>query len=321
MFYTTDTLLSAIKLACLAPVAQQTFADSDLVTLLNEEIQITLVPQILSARSDFFLRKKTVSLVANTSDYALPERAIGNALKQVFYLDSNGNRKMLIHEDVEVLNTTATATTGAAPSYFFFHGDKITVYPTPTTATGSLELWYFLRPNQLVVTTSAAKITNVATNGSNQDLTVNTDLTGSVSASTTLDLLSGKSPFQLWASDVVCQSATSTVISVPTASVTDSGGTVLPAVGDWVCLSQQAVIPMVPQELHPLLPQMVAGRLMDALGDDRKGKMIMDRLNKQQKAAFNMIVNRIENQPDKIIRRSGLLEASGFGLGANTYYR
>lgn len=312
MFYTTDTLIDSVKNGALVPVSQATFENSDIIDMANSEMQLRIAPDLISMREDFFLRSKTVSISSNISRYAMPERALGNALKDLFYVDTNSNKFPLKKINIHDISTNSAS--GGYPLYFFLQGDYINVQPIPSSASGSLEIWYYERPNQLVLTASCAKITSIATNGSNKEFTVNTDLSSSLSAGSYVDFLSGKSPFLTWSTDVPIVSISSTVISVATSNVLDqASSSALPQVNDYICPAQKANIPMIPQEAHPLLSEMVQEKIIQAFGDGEKLAQIKASIIEMRKQLFNICQNRVESANELAINRRGLNRMIGPG--------
>ena len=318
MYFTTDSLLTSIKTRALIPTSQSTFQNSDLINFANEEMQIKLVPDLISIREDFFLRSKTVAITANNSRYPVPERCLGNALKDVFYLDANNNKYPI--RRINIHDVVTNVASGSLPQHFYMLGDRINLVPTPSSATGSIEIWYYERPNQLALTASCAKITAINTSGANQVFTVDTDLSSSWSTSTYVDILSGKSPFLTWAIDCAVVGITSTTITVATSGVVaQDGTTVLPQVNDYVCQAQYANIPMIPQEAHPLLSEMVAARVVQALGDSEKLALITANINEMRKQVFAMCSNRVENALQSVINRRGFNRMIGPGWNTSFY--
>lgn len=315
MFYTSDTLITAVKSRSLIPSSQATYLSANFLDFANSELQIKIVPDLISIREDFFLKKKVVSITASNSRYPIPERAVGNSIKDLFYLDSSGSKYPIPR--INIHDTSSNNASGSSPSNFYLYGDQIVLEPRPSSSSGSIEIWYYERPNQLVLTAAVAKITAVNTSGSNQVFTVDTDLTGSITNGTTkLDILSGKSPFLTWAIDCVAQSSSSTTITVTTASVAaEDGTTVLPQVNDYVCLAQQANIPMIPQELHPLLAEYVCRTAVQGFGDSEKLAQIDKNIIEMRRQALTIVANRVENAAETVVNRRGFNALSGFGWG------
>ena len=90
-YYTTDTLIDSVKRRISYPLSQNTFQYSDIVSFLNEELQLSAVPAVKMEHEEYFVFKKTVPLVNGISRYEIPDRAIGMALRDVKFSDSEGN--------------------------------------------------------------------------------------------------------------------------------------------------------------------------------------------------------------------------------------
>lgn len=305
MIYTTELLIASVKRRSLAPVSQKTFQDADIVVLLNEELYGSLVPDLLSVREDFFLRSKVIPLVASVNHYGVPERAIGNSLKDLFF-NRPGSSAKLVLARVPVREGAVLSVQTGEPSGYFLRADEIVLTETPKTSTGSIEPWYFSRPNELVPTSSCGKITAISSVSGTTTFTIDTDISGALTVGTLFDVLSYKSPFKLWAEDAVVTAVTSSSVSVLTSSVSDESGTVTPVVGDYVCPAQKSNVPQIPSEFHTILAQMVAARLMEALGDLQKLQAINVKLGEMRKQAFSMVANRVESSPPAVLNRTGI---------------
>src|SRR5687768_12660540 len=89
--YTSDELVSSIKVRARVPTSQNTFTEARIRKLCDEEIAIGLVPKILAVRENYFLRSYTTNVVSGVSDYRIPDRAIGVKLRAVQMSDTCGN--------------------------------------------------------------------------------------------------------------------------------------------------------------------------------------------------------------------------------------
>ncbi len=307
MFYTTDQIIEVVKTRCLMPSSQATFTDSDIIRFVNEELQTKLVPQIISQREDFFLYKEEVTIVANQSSYTLPERAIGNNFKDIFYVDTGGNKFPIQRMNIE--DIPYWPENGQYLNRFYMLGDSWVLYPTPNQATGHIDVWYYERPNQLVANNQCGQITGIAVGATTTVYTVN----NSVAAYAELDFLSGRSPFALQAKNVVPVSSTSTTVTITNTDVENNANVMLPRVGDYINQAQYACIPMVPEDAHPLLTEMVAGRIVQALGDTQKMQDINQNIAVMQNQFFQLIANRPEQRLQRTVNPTGLHRSAGFG--------
>jgi len=295
MYYTTDRILTAIDANTMYPTSSQTESESDILDMLNEELQLNVVPVMHSVREDFFLRTTQFDVVANVSKYPVPSRALGNALKHVFYIDNSGTRTQMFRMTITDLANTQV-TTGYNSNQFYVMGDEIVLFPTPPGG-GTLEMWYYERPNQLVKTADVAKITALSSVGGTTTFTVDTDLTATLAVGDNVDFLNAQSPFLLWAQSVPVTAITTTTIAVLTVDITNEAGLLeLPGIDDFICLEGQANIPMIPEEFHPILVQAVNMRIMMTIKDDKGYAMAKAKMDTQLSYLRQMIGNRIEDQ-------------------------
>lgn len=310
MFYTTDQILSAAKLSSFVPIGQTTFQDSDLLTLLNEEFSLKMVSAILKQRENFFITSVNTTLTKNVGYYPIPPRAIGNALKKILYRYDGTllERGLPMGQTDDYWRYSGNAY--AEPQVFVMEGDQIGVLPVPTVTQNSLQVYYPERPSQLVMVASCGNISSVSSVSGTTTFTVDTDLTASLSVGSLVDFLSIKSPFRLTAKDVAITAITSTTIAVATSAVSDVNSVVLPAKLDYVCPAQMACIPMVPQEFHPILPQMVEARLLKALGHIDKMSATKQSIMEAFSEAFHLISNRVESESPRVNNRRGILAAA-----------
>lgn len=312
----TEDLTDSIKRRTLAPISQQTFQDSDLIELANEEMEIDLIPEIISVRNDFFKVSTTINLTVGLARYRIPQRAAYGSLVDVFFIYTNGKRFTIPVMPLDKLPTLDMSVTRNIPLGFSLESDELVIWPAPNV-TGQIEIWFYSRRNQLVPTADCAKITSISTVSGTTTFTVNTDLSAALSVGSKIDIISTKSPFQNWAESVAITAITTTTIAMLSTDIDDAVGTVLPTVGDYICAEMTSCIPQVPQEFHAVLAQMVAARLMEGLGDLQKLEAVNGKLAAMKKQALGMIQQRIENKPDPIVIRNGLMD----GLLGRRYTR
>lgn len=161
---TTNDLVAAVQRKISFPTSQSTFQTSDILAFINEEMMISQVPSVLQYHQEFFVYKAYVPLISFKTRYPIPNRAIGMKLRDVFYVDQNGN-----YYEMTRVNPEEKAwfqrdfNTGRQPYPYYLEGNDIvftsTQIPNPT---GYLQISFFIRPNQLVTDDNAAIITNFA---------------------------------------------------------------------------------------------------------------------------------------------------------------
>jgi hypothetical protein len=307
MGFLVEDLLISIKSRTLAPISQSTFADADLITIADEELRDSIVPTIMEAREDFFRASLDRILVSGIDKYLIPERAIGNALKGVSYVDANGREYPRLPREKSSNADIYSGSTAAQPVMFDIEGDRVIVLPKPLNPSGLLRLRYYMRPNQLIATAQAAKILSTSSLAGLTTFTVDTDQSAVLLPGAKIDFVRSTSPFLLWAFDVVIQSITATTIVVNTSDVQDVNGLIYPQATDYICPAKQSNIPMIPMEYHSVLAQKCAERILESLGHSEKLQAAMAKGKEKEMAASKVISNRVEDSPKTIVNRNGFM--------------
>lgn len=158
---TSDDLIATVKRNIAIPISQRTFTETDILAFLNQELLISQVPDIMTFHEEYFVHSQDIPLVSNQRRYPVPERAIGQKLRDIFYVDDNGNlfEMVRVNPDDKAYWQWNNANTNSAYIYYLEGNDVVLAPfspPNPTNPTGSLRVSYFLRPNQLVPNDEAA---------------------------------------------------------------------------------------------------------------------------------------------------------------------
>lgn len=305
MSYFTEDLISSIKNRSLAPISQATFTESDLLSLASEELRTKLASDLIKIREDFFQTHKIVPLIGGIATYGIPERAIGDALKSVSYVDQNGQvRPPMPRGDSTDEGYYSIA--GGTPARFYIEGDELVLIPKPLNSVGSLKLVFPMRPSRLIATSECAKITGISNDGSTATFMVNTDLTSSLSVGDSVDFVSVKSPFKCWSIDAEITQITDTQIDVALDAVIDDIGNIEPRVGDYICPAGFSNIPQIPIELHPVLAQTTVVKLLQSLGDRAKMEAAKVELREMREEVGIVTKNRVESTPQRANRRTSI---------------
>jgi hypothetical protein len=149
-YYTSSTLVEAVQRRASVPINQSTFSSDDFLALANEEIQTIIVPLIMNMHEDYYSYPEVFPIISNQSRYPIPPRAIGQELRDAFYIDNGGNIRELTRLEED---DRAYYQNGGSNNYvgFYFEGnDMVMSPPIQQGATGNLLLVYYFRPNQLV---------------------------------------------------------------------------------------------------------------------------------------------------------------------------
>ena len=295
MRYTSDDIITAVKRNASIPTSQKKFQNADFLAWMNEELQLTIVGELLSLREDYFVTSSTTALVANQDDYAIPSAAVGWKLEGVWYVDSAGEENKLSRVS-RSQRDMYTSSDGSAPAAFYFNGDNITVIPgIGSSASGSLKFDYVRIQNELVLEGSCGLISSVAIAGTDYQITVS-----SVPSTTNgADVISGVNPF-----GIIARASTATVAgSVITCAIADFDR--VPVAGDFVAANGETPIPNIPEDYHPILAQALTMRCLtnDQAMLQTQGMVLGNMLERMRKRSLR----RVNNSPRKIVSRNSIL--------------
>jgi len=155
---TSDDLIASVKRKIALPINQRTFSEEDILAFANEEIMISQVPDIMMYHEEYFVYSEDVLLVANQERYPIPERAIGQKLRDVFYKDLSGNlfEMTRVNPDDKSYFQSSVGNINQSGRYYLEGNDLVLTPLNVASPTGWLRFSYFLRPNQLVPNAEAA---------------------------------------------------------------------------------------------------------------------------------------------------------------------
>lgn len=305
--YTSNTLIDSVKRRAAIPASQSTFLPDDILAFANEEMNIGLVPTILRLHEDYFLYTEDIPLVANQSRYVIPHRSIGNKLRELAFKDTNGNIFEMTRISVDDLPDYNGPYQQSHQYTYYIESNEVVLVPSiGSSVSGYLVMSYYLRPNNLVTDDRGAVIS--AINTSTGELTLENVPSG-FTINETFDLIKSKSPFKTVSLDI-----TSTAINTTTLVITfdpDDLPTSL-AVGDYVCLSEETIVPQAPSELHVMLAHRAATRCIEAMGDMQALQNANQKLAEMELNAPTIIDNRVEGSPRKIVNRHSILRQGLF---------
>lgn len=159
-YYTSRSLIDAVKRKIMFPINQATFTDDDVLSFCNEEMMISQVPAVMQYHEEYFVTYQNVPLQNNMSRYAVPKRAIGMKLRDINYVDSNNNLYEMTRIDAGDKSFFQQIGSNAPYAHkFYMEGNDVVLSPGVTAApSGSLNFSYYLRPNQLVIDDKSATI-------------------------------------------------------------------------------------------------------------------------------------------------------------------
>lgn len=278
----TTELISALKIKGSFPTSDDLFSNADYLVLFNHQMKTEIIPVMLLLSEEYFELTKDYTISSGTT-YRIPSRAIGAKLRDVQFIDGSNN--------VSHINRIFEEDRDGNPRGFYIVRNSIEL---STDFTGdTLRIKYFGRPNTLVLTTSCGQVASI---DSATQITV-TSLPSTMTTGVLCDFVQNKNPYDLLDYD-------SAITGVSGSSVTFASLPTGLAVGDWLCLAEESPVPMVPDEMHPILVQSALVAALSAKKD--KGvEFEATLLEKNKQDAIRMLDPRVENNSIKF--RSGRL--------------
>lgn len=159
-YLTTDDLVEAVKLTMSFPLSQNSFTYDNIVTFLNQELQLNAVPTLLEEHQEYLVYKTAIPLVSNISRYPIPDRSIGMTLRDVKFADQSGNYYDItrIAPDDKAFFQQSNGSNQTVGK-FYLEGNEMVLTPQLiSNPTGYLIQFFHLRPNYLVRNDRAAII-------------------------------------------------------------------------------------------------------------------------------------------------------------------
>jgi len=298
--YTTADLISSIKSRAMIPTSQNTFTNTDILRFATEELQLGIVPLLMSVREEFYVYPIDQTVTASQSEYRIPVRASGMNLRSVCIVDSNNNEleiPIINPDNIQLNNYTAFQGFNSQFSAFV-RNNSLFLNPVPAATGQTLRMYIHIRPGKLVETSAAAQITTV-----NSTSIVVSSIPTTMTTNTKIDFIKAEPGHDYLAIDKTITSTSGTTINL--ASV-DSDV----AVGDWVALSHESPIPQLPHDMQALLAQRSAVKILEALGDRNGMAAAKDRQNELEANVLKLVTPRIKGASKKIINRTRFWEMS-----------
>jgi hypothetical protein len=85
-------------------------------------------------------------------------------------------------------------------------------------------------------------------------------------------------------------------------------------VGDYMCLANESIIPQIPPDLHNVLAERTAARILAAIGDQAGLAITNQKIAEMENRQGNLLDQRSEGTPQKITARNSLLRYGKMGV-------
>lgn len=279
----TTELISALKLHGSFPTSDDLFSNADFISLLNHCLKSDITPMMLKLNEEYFLQYKDFAMASGIT-YRIPTRAVGAKIRDLQIVDASGNHTSLMRLYEE------DRPAGASGYYMLRNSIEL----SNDLTVGTLRMTYFARPATLVATTACGQVTAIDTGTFQVEVSA---APATFANGTSVDFVQNLNPYDLLAMDTAISNVSGTTLtftSLPTGL----------EVGDWICLATEAPVPMVPEEMHPVLLQAALCKTLSSK-KDKAYKDELDTLMRIKEDAINMLDPRVENNSNKV--RTGKL--------------
>lgn len=274
-----DELLVSVKRATALPANQVRFSDEDILALADEELATRLLPMLTELRNEYLVRKEEVPLVGTQSVYSIPYRAIGRTLRSVTIEKPGLQPDTLPYVQPE--DAPSVSQVG-----FYLRADKL-ILTTPQSG-GTLGLFYELRPSRLVKLSECARIASF----SMTDAVVNA-VPSTITTGTIVDVVEARSGHSLLGQDVPVTNVAGVTLTL---AVPD--GVVA---GDFIAPAETSPVIMLPPEMHQVLAQAVAVRVLEGIGDFEALGSHQARLMEKMTAVRSLLTPRVRGAAHVIL--------------------
>ncbi|WP_186648968.1 hypothetical protein [Fluviispira vulneris] len=294
MAYTSSDILTSIKRNNTIFSTDFRFSDDDILAMVDEEIESTIVPMILRLHSDRLLFNSNVFLENNRKLYPVPYRAIGSNIKTVWH----ENREL---ENIEFSNADSEHNKGR-PSQYYFVGDDIALVPTPTANCGELTFSYFIKHSRLVSNINVAVVSNV--DYSTGEITLATNANKS---------FSGRSMYDFIAANARCKPH---ILAIDIAVARIDGNKMqfkpelLPKnlqAGDRVSLAGQTDVLLLPDECYKYLIKAAGVKILEAQKDLQALAAFKPDLDRARNIMEGVLSPRVSGKPRPYVNGNRLL--------------
>lgn len=289
--YTTDSLIPTLRLLPLMPSVQALFSPTDLVTVMDFEMNSKIIPLIDRQAEEYFITLADIPYNQSITVYSLPIRATADKLRSVSFVDSNNNEiriPRLRPEDImSNVNSTGLAINPALWG-FYLQNDKCILYLGSFSGSSNaykfLRLRYVRMPNTLIQEAACGQITAIV----GSTVTVN-NLPTTFTTGILYDIISNSPQMFTSLGDDL------TITTIVGSDITFTALPTTVQIGDWVCLAMQSPIPQIPfKPGFQFLLQLSAAKCLEIHGDTQGFNIAMSQAADMKDLFISVITPRVD---------------------------
>lgn len=299
-------LIESVRNRAMIPDDITVYDDEAILEILNEEIDVGLLNTLMTLHEEHLVTytdKIATAGEGSSKRMVIPSRAVGSKLRDLHTIIGDRSFEMSRIDLGEISDYNIYPYSNAmGGDLFYVEGDEIVVVSPRMSEGARFRMYYYLRPNYIVLEKECAQITNIdRETGLIQFDTIPKEF----SNLTLADFVQNKTPNKILSFDISVQSVS---VSLRTITVDPTSIPSRLSIGDWVCFPETSPYPNVPTELHPVLAQRAAIFILEAMGDTEGLGSARGKLAQMEKSVQKLLDNRVEGANRKLKSRHGFLQ-------------
>lgn len=309
---TGNKLVESVRNRAMIPNDTSVYTDQNILDISNEEIDVQLLDKLLTLHEEHLT---THIDVARNSEgiYDIPYRSVGNKIRDVVLING-GTQYELSQISIGELPDYSydNSSSSHGMDKFYVESNQIK-FLKPTRSYDTVRIYFYIRPSVLTKTEEAGQISTISNDGTETTLTF-TSMPSKFASTVLFDIVGQRSPNRIKAWDIPQLEVNTSLnyIKFNTSDIEDVLGDI--KAGDYVCQAEESPVPNIPTEMHPLLAQLTAVHILEALGDSEGLGNAQRRLDKMTKSVMELVDDRVELAPKKIRPRHGALNEARTGM-------
>lgn len=299
--YTAEQLISSVRNTAYESdeIDVRGLNDADILLHLNEEMAVRIVPLLLGVEEEYLITARRLPVTTN-SRVRIPTRAAYVSADEILFADGSDpkSRVNLARVTKEAVSHHYLDERDVTPGQFYIEGNYIVLLPdTDATFDGDVEVSFAIQPGELVKSGRYVQVS--AVDLPNKTVTVSSAIPTVLSSAELVDIHSKFSGAEVKYFDLDMSAATIVGNDITFVENIDGSdfGTDAVAVGDYICIAGEAVLPSLPSALHPVLARAAACALMRGQVDAQAYQIHKADLDEIMKLSLRGINKRVKGAP------------------------
>jgi hypothetical protein len=295
----------------MVPDDTSVYTDQNILDIANEEMDVQLLDKLLALHEEHLTTH--IEVPRNLEGvYDIPYRAVGNKLRDIVIVTGKTQSEMT-QVSIGELPDYSYGGSSYGIDKFYVESNQIK-FIQPNRSYDTVRIYFYIRPNVVTKLESCGVIDEIIDDGTTVKFKFNS-LPRTYSDLLTYDFVGARTPNKIkgWDIDPIVESV-SYILGEMSFNRSDIESFLSDIkVGDYICKAEESPVPNIPTEMHPLLAQLAAVHILEALGDSEGLANAERRLAKITKSVTTLVDDRVELAPKKIRPRHGTLNEARLG--------